>query len=84
MMRTKLEAHMAFLTKDDHALRGSSSTSPDYSQVPEAGPILAEISSQRGLRCCELESSDMFESEQTRARESLDISHILTPVTTTL
>lgn len=68
-MRSQLEAHMAFLTKDDDALRGggsgdasSTAKSPDYSQVPESGPVLAEISSQRGMRCCELESSDMFEN----------------------
>lgn len=77
MMRDKLEAHLKFLAKDDLFLRGheSSATSPNYAEVPEEGPILAEISSERGMRCVELESRDMFEN----MRDWLKVTSVFSP-----
>ncbi|CAO1617988.1 unnamed protein product [Sympodiomycopsis kandeliae] len=61
ILRSNLESHLSFLGKDDTSLRGLP-TSTNYSQLPESNPLLAEVSTQRGLRCCEVESLEMFEN----------------------
>lgn len=74
VMRKNLEKHIAFLQQDDHILRGrpidaadsaaqtEHSAGPDYSELPQASPILMEIASERGLRASEIGEGEMFDS----------------------